>query len=272
MKPKVILITGASSGIGKSAARLLLKKGHTVYAAARRTDRMEDLRALGAHIVSLDVTNEESSTEAVGLVLSEQGRIDVLVNNAGFGQYGAVENVSTEDARRQFDVNVFGLARLCRLVLPGMRERKAGRIINVASMAGHFCEPHGGWYHASKYAVVGLTGCLRQEVRNFGIEVIKIEPGEIRSEWSGIAMQNLCNSSKGTAYEKGALRQSRLYAFGEKHLATDPMAVAKAIAAAATCRRPRLTYRTGFGCIGLSVASAILPQRWFDAIFIRLFT
>mgnify|MGYP003296592075 CR=1 FL=1 len=198
--------------------------------------------------------------------------IDVLVNNAGFGQYGAVENVSTEDARRQFDVNVFGLARLCRLVLPGMRERKAGRIINVASMAGHFCEPHGGWYHASKYAVVGLTGCLRQEVRNFGIEVIKIEPGEIRSEWSGIAMQNLCNSSKGTAYEKGALRQSRLYAFGEKHLATDPMAVAKAIAAAATCRRPRLTYRTGFGCIGLSLASAILPQRWFDAILIRLFT
>lgn len=272
MDSKVILITGASSGIGKSAARLLLTKGHTVYAAARRTEKMEDLRQEGAHIIKLDVTSEESSAAAVGQVLDEQGRIDVLVNNAGYGQYGAIENVGTAEAQKQFDVNVFGLARMCRLVLPGMRERNGGRIINVGSMAGHFCEPHGGWYHASKHAVVGLSGCLRQEVHGFGIKVIQIEPGEIRSEWSGIAMQNLRESSAGTAYAKGAEKQSRLYAFGDRHLATGPEAVAKAIAAAATCRRPRLTYRTGFGCVGLTLASAILPRRWFDAIFIGLFT
>lgn len=272
MDSKVILITGASSGIGKSASELLLRKGHTVYAAARRTEKMADLMQKGAHIIKLDVTSEESAAAAIRQILDEQGCIDVLVNNAGFGRYGAIENVSTADAQKQFDVNVFGLARLCRLVLPEMRKRKSGRIINVGSMAGHFCEPHGGWYHASKYAVAGLSGCLRQEVHKFGIKVIQIEPGEIRSEWSGIAMQNLRESSAGTVYGKGAEKQSRLYAFGDKHLATGPEAVAKKIAAAATCRRPRLVYRTGFGCVGLSLASALLPRRWFDAIFIRLFT
>lgn len=271
MKTKVILITGASSGIGESAARLLLQEGHIVYAAARRLERMKGLEEAGARLLRMDVTDDASMREGVDLIMAEQGRIDVLVNNAGYGYYGALENVSIDEARKQFEVNVFGLARLTQLVLPSMRERHDGRIINVASMAGHFCEPHGNWYHATKYAVVALTECLRQEVRNFGVKVIKIEPGAITSEWPEIAMKNLLASSEGTAYMEGARKQSNLYSLCYKRFSTSPWKVAKSIKSAATARRPRLTYRKGFGASFIPILKAILPDRWFDALLIRVF-
>ena len=152
-QPKTILITGASSGIGFDAARTLARQGHRVYAAARRVDRMEPLKADGVVPLRMDVTDEASLEEGVRTVLEAEGRIDVLVNNAGYGYFGAVENVPLEEARRQLEVNVFGLAQLCRLVLPAMREQGSGRIVNISSVAGKAVLPFGGWYHVSKYSV-----------------------------------------------------------------------------------------------------------------------
>lgn len=272
MKTKVILITGASSGIGESAARQLLEDGHIVYAAARRVERMKGLEEAGARLIRMDVTNEESMQEGVKRIISEQGHIDVLVNNAGYGYYGALENVSIDEARRQFEVNVFGLARLIQLVLPAMRERRDGRIVNVASMAGHFCEPHGNWYHATKYAVVALTECMRQEVRRFGIKVIKIEPGAITSEWPEIAMKNLLASSEGSEYMKGALKQSELYRLCYRQFSTAPDKIGRCIVKASTARHPRLTYRKGFGSHIIPFLRTVLPDRWFDALLSAMFT
>ena len=268
---KVILITGASSGIGMSAAFRLLAAGHTVYAAARRVERMTALKDAGAILLPLDVTDEAALEEAVARILDEQGHIDVLVNNAGYGSFGPLETVPCEEARRQFDVNVFGLASLCQLVLPAMRRQGEGRIINVASMAGHFCEPRGDWYHATKYAVVGLSGCLRMEVRDFGVKVVLIEPGAIRSEWSTIAMNNMEAVTEGTAYEAGARRQAKLFRWAYSHFASSPEKVSKAIFKAATAARPRLSYRTGLGSHATRALKALLPARAFDSLMIKVF-
>ena len=268
---KVILITGASSGIGRSAAMELLSKGHRVYAAARRVERMQDLVDAGAVALRLDVTSEKDCREAVEAVLNAEGRIDVLVNNAGYGYFGALETVNMEEARRQFDVNVFGLARLCQLVLPSMREHGDGRIINVASMAGHFCEPRGEWYHATKYAVVALSECMRPELRPFGVKVILIEPGAIRSSWCDIAMDNMEQCSRGTVYEAGAASHSRMFRWAYSHFSSDPSVIGRAICRAALSRRPRVRYRRGFGSKLFPFFSRILPSRAFDALLVRLF-
>ena len=204
---KVILITGASSGIGFDAAETLARQGHRVYAAARRVERMEPLKALGVVPLRMDVTDEASMVEGVRTVLEAEGHIDVLVNNAGYGYFGAIENVTMEEARRQQEVNVFGLARLCQLVLPSMRERGSGRIVNTASVAGRSVLYFGGWYHVSKYSVEALSDALRIELKPFGIDVVIIEPGGIRTDWGHIAADHLAESSKGTPYETEGLRE-----------------------------------------------------------------
>ena len=193
-----ILVTGASSGIGFETARQLAREGHKVFAAARRVELMEPLRQEGITPVFLDVCDEKS----IDACLEQIGAVDVLVNNAGFGYFGAVENVPLEEARRQLEVNVFGLATLCRKVLPWMRERHFGRIINISSVAGRTCMYFGGWYHVSKYAVEALSDTLRMETARFGIDVVLIEPGGIRTDWGIIAAKHLAESSAGTAYEK----------------------------------------------------------------------
>ena len=205
---KVILITGASSGIGFDAAASLARQGHRVYAAARRVERMEPLKALGVVPLRMDVTDEASMEAGVRTVLEAEGRIDVLVNNAGYGYFGAIENVSMEEARRQQEVNVFGLARLCQLVLPSMRERGSGRIVNTASVAGKTVLYFGGWYHVSKYSVEALSDALRMELKPFGIDVSMIEPGGIQTDWGLIAADHLAESSKGTPYEAEGLREA----------------------------------------------------------------
>lgn len=154
---KVILITGASAGIGKETAKLLAKEGHIVYGAARRVDKMQELVQYGVRLLAMDVTDDASMIKGVNEIIATEKRIDVLVNNAGYGSYGAVEDVPLDEARYQFEVNVFGLARLIQLVLPHMRSQKSGRIINVSSMGGKFGEPHGAWYHATKFAVKALA-------------------------------------------------------------------------------------------------------------------
>ena len=264
---KVILITGASSGIGFDAAATLARQGHRVYAAARRVERMEPLKEDGVVPVHLDVTDEASMEACVKTILEQEGRIDALVNNAGYGYFGAIENVSLEEARRQVDVNVFGLARLCQLVLPTMREQGSGRIVNISSIAGKAVIYFGGWYHVSKYAVEALSDALRMEVKPFGIDVSIIEPGGIKTDWGLIAADHLAESSQGTPYESEGLREAatmrKAYSI---RLLSKPQVVTRAISKAVNSRRPRTRYRVGFGARTLVFFHALLPTRWWDAL------
>ena len=205
---KVVLITGASSGIGFDAAQTLARQGHKVYAAARRVELMEPLKREGVKVLRMDVTERQSMEEGVKAVLDMEGRIDVLVNNAGYGYFGAVENVTMEEARRQVEVNVFGLAALCKLVLPVMRNQGGGRIINTSSIAGKMVLPFGAWYHVTKYSVEALSDALRMEMKPFGVDVVMIEPGGIKTDWGIIAAKHLAESSKvGGVVERDGIRK-----------------------------------------------------------------
>lgn len=263
----IVLVTGASSGIGYSSAIDLARKGHKVYAAARRVERMEPLREYGVVPVSLDVTSEESMKACVDGILADEGRIDVLVNNAGYGYFGAVENVAMAEARRQLDVNVFGLARLTQLVLPSMREHGFGRIVNVGSVAGRVVLPFGGWYHVSKYAVEALSDALRIEVKPFGIDVVLVEPGAIGTEWGDIAADHLEESCEGTPYAPSAQKEARLMHFAySSHFLAGPEVVSRAIGRAVNARHPRHRYHPGSGSYFLLWLHAILPARWWDSL------
>ena len=215
----------------------------------------------------MDVTDEQSMADGVQAIIDAEGRIDVLVNNAGYGYMGAIENVTIAEAKRQLEVNVFGLARLTQLVLPHMRAQKSGRIINTSSVAGKAVIPFGGWYNVSKYSVEALSDALRIEVKPFGINVVLIEPGGIKTDWGIIAADNLSASSKDTAYEDSGLRMARLLKFGytSKYL-SDPIRVAKAITRAVNARCPKVRYRLGAGSGLIVVLHAILPTRWWDGI------
>jgi NAD(P)-dependent dehydrogenase (short-subunit alcohol dehydrogenase family) len=267
---KTALITGASSGIGEATALHLAELGYTVYAGARRVERMSDLADRGIRTRALDVTNDASMLALVEALLAETGRIDVLVNNAGYGLYGALEDVPIEEARRQFEVNLFGLARLTQLVLPQMRAQRHGYVVNVSSMGGKIWEPLGSWYHASKFAVEGLSDSLRVEVAEFGIKVVIIQPGTIRSEWSGIAADQLEATSANTPYARQAKIIGRaLRAVDRMQLASGPEVVAEAIARAVQSPKPRTRYVVGGGARGILLAERILPDRGFDK-FIQL--
>ena len=189
---KVILLTGASSGIGYQTAESLAKEGHVVYGAARRIEKMETLKQFVVKPIYLDVTDEESIKSAIDTIIRNEGRIDVLINNAGYGSFGAVEDVDISEAKMQFEVNLFGLARLLQLVLPHMRKQKSGRIINVSSMGGRLTTYFGAWYHATKYALEAFSDALRMEVSDFGIDVSLIEPGGIKTDWGIIAANKFC--------------------------------------------------------------------------------
>ena len=267
---KVILLTGASSGIGYDTAVALAQQGHKVYAAARRVDRMEPLRQYGIVPLKMDVTDEASMQEGVKTLLDAEGRIDVLINNAGYGYFGAVENVPMDDARNQLEVNVFGLARLCQLVLPTMRAQHSGRIINTASVAGRSVFYYGGWYHVSKYAVESLSDAMRMELKPFGIDVVIIEPGAIKTNWGIIAADHLIESSKGTAYEQtGTMMANNLRNMYLSNTISDPAVVRKAIVRAVNARRPCTRYRIGRMANAIVFFHWLLPTRWWDA-FLRL--
>ena len=264
---KVILITGGSSGIGFDAARALAKEGHRVYAAARRVQLMEPLRADGVVPIRMDVTDEDSMQGGVRSVLEKEGRIDVLVNNAGYGYFGAVETVPMDEARRQQEVNVFGLARLCQLVLPTMRAQGSGRIINVASIAGKTVLLYGGWYHVSKYSVEALSDAMRMELKPFGIDVVLIEPGMIGTDWGRIAADHLTESCRGTAYEQtGSVMGENMRKIYRTRWASDPSVVTRAIVRAVNSRRPKVRYRIGRGAGTLVFLHRVLPARWWDAM------
>jgi NAD(P)-dependent dehydrogenase (short-subunit alcohol dehydrogenase family) len=267
---KTALVTGASSGIGEATALQLAELGYTVYAAARRVERMSDLADRGIRTRSVDVTDDPSMVALVEMIIADTGRIDVLVNNAGYGSYGALEDIPIEEARRQFEVNVFGLARLIQLVLPQMRAQRDGYLVNVSSMGGRIWEPLGSWYHASKFAVEGLSDSLRVEVAEFGIKVVIIEPGSIRSEWSAIAADQLDATSANTPYARQAkIIGAVLRRVDRSQMASGPEVVAEVIAKAVQSAKPRTRYVVGGGARSILLAERILPDRGFDK-FIQL--
>ena len=264
---KTALVTGASSGIGEETARTLHKLGYTVYAAARRTDRLKQLTAIGIHALTMDVTDDESMSSGIEKIITETGRIDVLVNNAGYGSYGAIEDVSLDEARRQFEVNVFGLGRLTQLVLPHMRAQRSGTIINISSMGGRLTTPLGGWYHATKYAVEALSDALRMETAPFGIDVVVIEPGGIRTEWSGIAADHLEETAEGSAYAsqiKAVANSMRSESTNKRQ--SPPSVIADTVEKIVTARKPRTRYVVGFAAKPLVILRRILPDRAFDYV------
>ena len=267
---KIVLVTGASSGIGEATARRLLADGYKVYAAARRVDRMRGLADAGAQVLPLDLTDDASIVQAVEAIQQREGRLDALINNAGYGSYGALEDVPLDEGRRQFEVNVFGLARLIQLCLPMMRAQRSGTVVNITSIGGKMHEPMGSWYHATKFAVEGLSDCLRMELAPFGIDVVVVEPGGIRTEWGGIAQEGMLRYSGHTAYAEQAQMHARMFSAGDKSsMVSPPEVVAKTIARALRATRPRTRYATGGGARTILFLRRWLSDRAFDG-FMRM--
>ncbi|WP_334122123.1 oxidoreductase [Glutamicibacter sp.] len=271
MTSKTALVTGASSGIGEATARKLQTLGYTVYGAARRMDRLQKLSVDGIRALAMDVTDDASMQRGIEQIIAETGRIDVLVNNAGYGSYGALEDVEIDEARRQFEVNVFGAMRLAQLVLPHMRIQRAGTIVNVSSMGGKIYTPLGGWYHGAKFALEALSDCLRLEVKPFGIDVVVIEPGGIATEWGAIAASLLEETSGTGAYKAQADAVAKsLRSEANANRNSPPSVIADAIGKAVTAHRgPKTRYAVGFGAKPLIAAGTLLSDRQFDALISR---
>lgn len=274
MSPKprpVVLITGASSGIGHATALALAARGWIVYGAARRVDRMHELEASGCHVIEMDVTDDASLRAGVDRIIREQRRLDVLVNNAGYGSYGALEDVPIDEARRQFEVNVFGLARLTQLVLPAMQALGRGRIINISSIGGRIYEPIGSWYHATKFAVEGLSDSLRIELAPHGIDVVIIQPGPIRTEWNTISRRSAQEySGTGPYAAQARALVSNYERVDDSPASGTPEDVAATIVQAATVRRPKTRYATPAPAKVVVAARRLLPDRVMDLILRRL--
>jgi len=261
---KVALVTGASSGIGKEIAKKLLQVGLTVYVAARRIEKMQDLASLGATALKMDITQDEDINQAVEKITQENGGVDVLVNNAGFGSYGAVEDTSIEDARYQFEVNLFGLAALTQKVLPHMREQRSGTIINISSMGGKIYTPLGAWYHATKHALEGWSDCLRIELDHFGIDVVIIEPGIINTEFGNVLNGPMMERSGNGAYSNLAQAVAKSVQDSyEKGNGSSPTVISDTVAKAVKAKKPKTRYVVG------SLAKPLLFLRWIlsDRLF-----
>lgn len=272
MNSKVALVTGASSGIGEATAIKLKSLGYTVYAAARRADRMRSLANAGIHVLAMDVTDDSSMQAGIKEIITRSGRIDVLVNNAGYGSYGTIEEVQLDEARAQFDVNVFGAARLIQLALPHMRAQRSGTIVNITSMGGKIHTPLGAYYHGTKFALEAISDCLRMEVQPFGIDVVVIEPGGIKTEWAGIAADKLRAVSGRGAYasQAQAMAESMVGEASRKRQ-SPPELIADTIAKAVTAKRPKTRYAVGFGAKPMIFMRRLLSDRAFDG-FMRMAT
>ena len=293
-----VLITGCSSGIGRAAAISLHAAGLTVYATARQVDSLAGLARQGIRTLALDVTDEASMTAAVAAIEDAAGPVGVLVNNAGYGLYGPVEQLPMDEIRRQFETNFFGLVRLTQLVLPGMRRRGRGRILNVSSMGGRITLPGGAFYHASKYAVEGLSDALRMEVAQFGIDVVLIEPGPVKTPWNDVAAASLSSAAPASAEggsggggpgegdrgAGGSATDGDPYAaykaavgasFGRTQaglvgrFGSTSEDIAKVITQAVTARRPRARYLINPVAKSLVAMNQVLPARAYDSVMRR---
>jgi len=264
---KVVLITGASAGIGKESAIQLANKGYIVYAAARRTDKLKELEAYGIHSITLDVTQEDSIINCVKTIIDKEKQIDVLINNAGYGSYGSVEDVPLEEAKYQFEVNIFGLARLSQEIIPYMRRQKSGRIINVSSIGGRIGEPHGAWYHATKFALEGLSDSMRMELKQFGIDVVVIQPGAIKSEWNEIARDKMLQTSGSTDYGDLVKKHIALFKYADKR-ASEPKVIADVIYKAVKSSKPKTRYVAGEGAKIILFLRKLLSDKGFDNLML----
>ena len=266
--PKVVLITGTAHGIGKSTAKYLLDKGHIVYGGDILVDENLYLNDIGGIALEMDVTNQEHVDNAISRIIAEQGRIDVLVNNAGIAVGSAIEDVSMEDAMYQFEVNLFGIGRTVKAVLPHMRAQGSGTIINISSVLGKAYNPLGGWYVASKHALEGWSDVLRLEVKQFGIDVVIIEPGLIKTNISNASAKYYQKYSKNSEYgnfygspddsDDSSLNQS------------DPIVIAKVIDKAITAKNPKTRYSAGAYSWILLTMRSILPDKWFDKLIVKV--
>lgn len=270
---RAVLITGCSTGIGRATAQRLARAGGTVYATARRLESIRDLESDGCRILELDVCDEQSMKDGVAEVQKNEGAVGVLINNAGYGSDGAIEEVSMEEVRRQFETNVFGLARMTQLVLPAMRAQRSGRILNVSSMGGRMTLPGGGFYHATKYAVEALSDALRFEVAGFGIDVVIIEPGIIKTEFATTAMiKAQAAAAPGSPYEafnsKLAASLGDINAGKMDMIAATPDTVARVIESAIAAKRPKSRYLITAGAHLFVGLRRLLGDRGFDA-FLR---
>lgn len=273
MPSQTVLVTGGSSGIGKAIALALRQEGYVVYAGARRMNRMEDLTVQGIRPIKLDVTDDVSMRSAVQKIKREAGVIDILINNAGFGLYGAIEDIPLEDARKQLEVNLFGLARMTQLVLPLMRDQRSGKIINISSIGGKITTPLGGWYHASKFAIEGFSDSLRNEVKQFGIDVVVIEPGGVRTEGNDMAMDYLGSHPDGSVYEDLANKTLKLYSHPVINRSAEPPALGRLVVRIVKAKNPRPRYATGH--LGWAVFfRRFMSDRMYDrvvALLLRYF-
>jgi NAD(P)-dependent dehydrogenase (short-subunit alcohol dehydrogenase family) len=263
-----VLITGCSSGIGRATAERLARAGMTVYASARRPESIEELARAGCRTLALDVTDEGSMRSAVEEVEAAEGAVGALVNNAGYSQSGAVETVPLDDVRRQFETNVFGLLRMSQLVLPGMRRERRGRIVNISSMGGKLTFPGGGIYHATKHAVEAISDAMRFELSGFGVDVVVVEPGLIRTRFGDAAVDSM-PSDDGPYSEFNtavATATARVYNGPLGRLGAGPDAVAKVIERALTASRPRTRYKVTASARVLMANRSLLPDRAWDAV------
>ena len=271
MTDRVALVTGCSTGIGRASALALQRSGLTTYATARRPETLADLEAAGCRTLALDVTDEAQCVDAVRTVELEHGGVDVLVNNAGYADYGPVEEIPLERWRREFETNLFGAVRLTQLVLRGMRERGRGRVINMSSMGGRLAFPLGAPYHGTKFALEAVSDVLRVEVRPFGIDVVLIEPGLVDTGYMDTASSGLHDAAEGPY---GDLARSLLAAMASSYggrQATTPEHVARVVVKAATARRPRTRYPVTLNARLLMAGRALLPDRMWDAVLRRTF-
>lgn len=264
---KVAIVTGASSGIGKATAIRLHHEGYTVFAGARRVERMQDLQSEGIFAHRLDVTDPELNRDFVKYVQAHAASIDLIVNSAGYGSQGALEDVSTTEAKNQFDVNVFGLMNLTQLILPIMRAQHSGKIVNISSVGGQIYSPLAGWYYASKHALETLSDSLRMEVKKFGIDVIIIEPGGTKTEWGKVAMDKL---KEQTPADSAYRDLAEAYAAGGfSGFNTTPEQIAALIWKAVTARHPKTRYQPNFAMKMLVIAARKMSYRMFDRVMMR---
>lgn len=265
---RVALVTGASSGIGHATSLRLAEAGFKVVATARNVADIHDLRNAGCDIIQLDVTDEASAREAVAHAESYNGAVFALVNNAGYGQYGPIEEIPLDAIRSQFEVNVFGLVRICQLVMPGMRRAGEGRIINISSVAGEIKQPGTGIYHATKHAVEAIDGALRVEAETFGIQVVGILPGPVNTQFDDVAISSIPDTGPDSPYYtfKENLKKTTRELLDPKGTGVlQPKDVAEKVLEAATADSPSHRYHVGMMSKAMSAVSGLVPDAVWDA-------
>ncbi len=267
---KVVLITGSASGFGKATAEKLVEKGYIVYGADIQVEKNKYLDKIGGHSIVMDVTKDEEVNAGVDRVIKEQGRIDVLINNAGYGSYATIENIPMEELKYQFDVNVFGYARLQKAVLPHMRKQKSGRIIVTSSVVGHVSTAFTGWYSATKHAVEAMADALRMEVKSLGIDVVKIQPGAVKTGFDDVAWQKL--EKAGTAEDYKELEEQFVAAMKDIYSECEgPDDTAEIIVKAVEKRKPKTSYRTTSDAKMMVCMEDILGEKSFDNMMLSAY-